>query len=165
MTPKNRHHCLAASGLALVIAFTAMKAEALEVQGEVGANAVTSTWQGDGGGGGQLRLGTRFWQWLTVDFAGWTQYLRVDQRSTTGLTFGLAATLAGPRLRPTLRVYALHQHEEGLVSVKENPWGTLFGIGAGIRHRAGGGVQVSAEMPIAKARFGEWYAYFGANTT
>ena len=42
----------------------------------------------------------------------------------------------------------LHQHEEGLVSVENTPVGYLFGIGAGIRHRAGGGLQLGLEMPV-----------------
>ena len=31
----------------------------------------------------------------------------------------------------------MHQHEESLPSAAQNPWGTLLGIGTGIRHRAG----------------------------
>ncbi len=53
-------------------------------------------------------------------------------------------------VRPTLRAFAIHQHEEPLISAAEAPAGTLFGIGAGIRHRAGGGGTLGLEIPFAK---------------
>jgi len=107
----------------------------------------------------------RLWRIVTVDFAGWTQYARVDQRSNTALTFGLGAALPMQAVRPTVRLYAVHQHEEGMVSVKDHPWGTLFGIGAGIRHRAGGGVSLGAEVPFARTRFGEIFLFGSGSAT
>ncbi len=139
--------------------------QALEIQGEFGLNGTQSSWDGDIGAGGQLRMGVRLWRLVTVDFAGWTQYARVDQRANTGLTLGIGATLPMQTFRPTLRLYAVHQHEEGLVSVKAHPWGTLFGIGAGIRHRAGGGVSLGAEVPFARTRFGELFLFGNGSAT
>lgn len=138
---------------------------AAELQAELGLNGVASTWAGDGGAGSQVRVGLRAWRWVTVDFAGWNQLLTVDQRNATGITFGIAATYPSASVRPSVRLYAVHQHEEGWVSVKENPWGTLFGIGAGIRHRAGGGLTAAVEAPFATGRFGEYYAFANANAT
>lgn len=75
-----------------------------------------------------------------------------DLRSLAAL--GVWLLLPWERARPTLRIFALHQREEGLVSVLANPWGTVFGIGAGIRHRAGGGISLGAEIPLL--RRGRW---------
>lgn len=54
-------------------------------------------------------------------------------------------------MHPYARLFALHQHEEGIVSVENTPLGFVFGIGAGIRHRAGGGLALGAEIPIKRA--------------
>lgn len=136
---------------------------AVELQAEFGLRGATSSWKTDGGAGSQVRAAARFSRVFAVDFLVWEDYLTVDQRSNTGLTFGIAGHWPGERFRPSARLFAIHQHEEGLVSVKDHPWGTLFGIGAGIRHRAGGGASVGMQIPFGRGRFGEYYA-FGTGT-
>lgn len=105
----------------------------------------------------QGRAGARMARVFTVDVQATESFFRVDTRSVTGLTLGVGGVYPGETLRPSLRVFATHQHEEGLVSVLDHPWGALFGIGAGIRHRAGGGATVGLEMPLGRGRFGEYF--------
>lgn len=115
-----------------------------------------STWQGDLAAGGLLRLGYRFKHVLAIDIVGWEQAAIVDNRFDTGITFGLTGTIPLKRVRPSLRVFAIHQHEEGAVSVAQTPVGLLFGIGSGIRHRAGGGLTLGVEIPFLKRADLEW---------
>jgi len=123
-------------------------AQAGELQVDLGVTGKGSTWHGDGGGGFQLRLGYRFLQRVAVDVAVWEELHAVDVRENTGLTVGATGYLPLKRLRPSLRAYFIHQHEQGLVSVVKNPLATLVGIGDGIRHRAGFGFALGVEGPI-----------------
>lgn len=115
-----------------------------------------SSWDGDFAGGGLLRLGYRFARVVSLDFVGWEQLAVVDQRMNTGLTFGVTGFIPLKRVRPSLRIFAIHQHEEGTVSVSQTPGGFVFGIGSGIRHRAGGGLTLGAEIPFLKKNQLEW---------
>jgi hypothetical protein len=155
---------LALAALA-VFAVAPRSAEAGEIQLEGAALASASTWRGDYGGGGQLRLGYRFARVFAIDFAGSEQYLSVDHRLDTGLTLGLSGYLPLGRVRPLLRLYFIHQHEEALVSVEEHPFGTVFGIGDGIRHRAGGGGSLGVEVAFAKSAHVDWVAVGGTSVT
>ena len=136
-----------------------------ELQLDVGAAGRKSTWRGDVSGGTQLGMGYRFARVLAVDFAIWEEAASVDRRLNTGLTFGLTGALPLPSLRPTLRAYFIHQHEEGLVSVADHPFGTVAGIGAGIRHRAGAGARFGLEIPFDKSKRIEWVALASADAT
>ncbi len=118
-----------------------------------------SSWQGDFVGGGLLRLGYRFARVVAIDFVGWESMGVVDDRFDTGLTFGVTGFIPLRYVRPSLRVFAIHQHEEGAVSVAQTPAGFVFGIGSGIRHRAGGGLTLGAEIPIGKNKEMEWIVF------
>ena len=83
----------------------------------------------------------------------------------THLTLGVTGTIPKPGWRPTLRLYFIHQHEEGLVSVYDHPFGTVAGIGAGIRHRAGLGARLGLEIPFSKKKHVEWVALTGLDFT
>jgi hypothetical protein len=144
-----------------MVALVAADARAAEVSAEVAPLAGASTWRSDPLVGGQLRLALRFAHVVAVDVVTWEAAASVDHRWNTGLTLGVTGFLPLEGVRPFLRLFAIHQHEEGLVSVKEHPWGTLFGIGAGIRHRAGGGATLGAEVPFTRAGSAEIYASFG----
>jgi hypothetical protein len=127
-----------------------------EIQIDAGTTMLGSSWDGDFAGGGLLRLGYRFARVVSVDFVGWEQLAVVDQRMNTGLTFGVTGFIPLKHVRPSLRIFAIHQHEEGTVSVAQTPGGFLFGIGSGIRHRAGGGLTLGAEIPFLKKNQLEW---------
>lgn len=140
-------------------------AEALELQAEAGGVAAASSWKSDGGIGTHLRVAMRFAERWAVDVAVTEAYFAVDQRANTGLTLGVSGFLGTDNWRPFGRVFAIHQHEEGLVSVADHPWGTLFGIGAGIRHRAGGGVSLGTEKALFGTPIGPLHAFAAATAT
>jgi len=139
------------AGRCLVVAFVVLvapAASAVEVEGVTGATAYRSTWRGDYGAGTTLRVGARFSHIVAGDFQVWESYASVNHRIDTGLSIGATAFIPLRLVHPYLRLFVMHQHEEGLVSVVNAPAGYLFGIGAGIRHRAGGGAVLGAELPV-----------------
>jgi hypothetical protein len=115
-----------------------------------GPTAYATSWRGDYGGGASLRAGARFSHVVAIEFQGWESYATVNRRLNTGLSFGIAGYVPLRGVRPFGRVFAIHQHEESLVSVENAPMGVLFGIGPGIRHRAGGGLTLGAEFPMKR---------------
>ena len=120
----------------------------VEVEALGGAAAYRSTWRGDYGAGGTLRFGARFSHVFAGDVQVWESYATVNHRIDTGLSLGATVFIPLRVVHPYLRFFVMHQHEEGLVSVVNAPAGYLFGIGAGIRHRAGGGGVIGAEIPL-----------------
>jgi hypothetical protein len=137
--------CLVFAVAALVV--RPASAGDVEVQGVTGATAYRSTWRGDYAGS-TLRVGARFSHIVAGDFQVWESYATVNRRIDTGLSLGVTAFIPLHFVHPYLRLFVMHQHEEGLVSVANAPAGYLFGIGAGIRHRAGGGGIVGAAVPL-----------------
>lgn len=142
---------LRACSACVAVALFATPARAdVEVGAAAGTTSYASTWRGDYGGGGTLRAGVRFAHVVALDFQAWESIATVNKRDNTGLSLGVTGYLPLRAVHPYARLFAMHQHEEGLVSVENAPAGTLFGIGAGIRHRAGGGLSLGAEIPIGK---------------
>lgn len=131
-------------------------ARAVELQGGLGLTAYGSSWRGDVGGGGMLHLGVRFSRVIALDFLGWESLARVDRRVNTGLTFGVVGYLPREGTRPFARLFAIHQHEEGLVSVEASPATVALGIGAGIRHRVGVGLSLGAAVPVTNGERSVW---------
>lgn len=125
-------------------------ARSTEIQLGAGPSLMASTWRGDYAVGGTFKLGMRFARVIGFDFQGWESLATVDTRLNTGLSLGVRATLPLQRVRPFVRLFAIHQHEEGWTSAQANPLGVLAGIGAGIRHRAGVGFSVGAEAPVQR---------------
>jgi hypothetical protein len=97
-----------------------------------------STWRGDALGFAGFTVGLQLARVVTPYVGAALGYAVVDQRLLTRLTVGVdvGITLAG-RYRPRLFAAFVHQHEESLAAVAQEPWGAVFGIGTGIRHRAG----------------------------
>ena len=145
-------HVVATGCFAVLLAFAPRARADVELGAAVGATTYASTWRGDYGGGGTLRAGVRFERAFAIDFRTWESYATVNHRLNTGLSLGLTGYLPLRAAHPYARLFAIHQHEEGLVSAQNAPAGTLFGIGAGIRHRAGGGLSLGAEIPFASSR-------------
>lgn len=139
-------------GLAAAIAALAADAPAHagELQLDGGFQAKASTWREDYGAGTTLRFGYRFYRIAAIDAVIWESLMGIDTRLDTGLTLGVTGAIPLEGVRPTLRAFVIHQHEESLVSAENAPAGTLFGIGAGIRHRAGGGGTLGLEIPFVK---------------
>jgi hypothetical protein len=165
---------LRAVGLAfmVVVARPAFAGD-VELEGATGATAYRSTWRGDYGAGSTLRAGARFSHVVSADFQLWESYATVNHRIDTGLSLGVTAFLPLRWIHPYLRAFVMHQHEEGLVSVVNAPGGYLFGIGAGIRHRAGGGGVLGVEVPLVRSEdrrttlvfFGEGAALYFPDAT
>jgi hypothetical protein len=156
-----------ALGLAVCVAIllAAPAARAGEAQVEVGGAAAASTWRKDLGGGSLLRFGYRLGGVVAVDVVTWEQFFLVNHRLNTGLTLGISGFWRLATVRPSGRFYFIHQHEEALVSIEDHPFGTVFGIGAGIRHRAGGGVNLGVEIPLRRMGVGELYLATGGSMT
>lgn len=104
----------------------------------IGVAGGSSTWSGDPVGYGDLKLGLRLFRVITPFVQGRLGYGRVDQRLLTFLSAGLeGGAYIQDRYFPRGFVGFVHQHEESMASVDEEPFGALLGIGPGIRHRAG----------------------------
>jgi hypothetical protein len=156
MSPSNRRALargLVASCFAvLVCAPSAARAGEIQLAGGPGAYA--SSWRGDATFGQALKVGYRFADLVAIDSMGRLGYGTVDQRVITYLSVG--GTIYG-RLgpaRPYLRLAAVHQHEEPSPGVRADPYGTVFGVGDGIRHRAGFGSSLGVDYPIQRTKSG-----------
>lgn len=136
-------------------------AHAAEIQVGLGPSAYASTWRGDYGGGGTLKLGMRFARVIGFDFQGWESLASVDTRLLTGLSLGVRGSLPLERVSPFVRAFVIHQHEEGLVSAQATPLGVIAGIGAGIRHRAGAGFSLGADVPVQRVGKRTQINFFG----
>lgn len=125
-------------------------AEAGEIQVATGPGVYGSSWRGDGSFGQALRVGYRFGDLIAIDSVGRLGYATVDERVITYLSLG--GTLYGRigKLRPFVRLALVHQHEEPLPGVREDPFGTVFGVGDGIRHRGGFGSGLGFDLPVHK---------------
>jgi hypothetical protein len=140
--------CGSAIVLALVMAPQDARATEIEATAAGGITGYASTWHGDYGIGGTLRLGARIGRVVQPDIQVWESFASINERANTQLSLGVSAFVPLPAVHPFARFYVFHQHEEGLVSVENTPGGFLFGIGPGIRHRAGGGLMFGLELPM-----------------
>ena len=121
----------------------------------LGGSAGLSDWSGDVVSYGALGLGLRLFDVITPFAEARVGVGRVDQRMLTYLSIGIAGTFhATKKIAPRAFVGAVHQHEESLAAVAEEPAGALVGIGVGIRHRAGVQLGVACDFTVyQKDRF------------
>lgn len=104
----------------------------------LGLQGGTSNWPGDPLGYGSVTVGVRLLRVLTPFVGGALGYARIDQRLLTRLNVGLAlGTHIHQRFYLRGHLSLVHQHEESLAAVAQEPLGATLGIGHGIRHRAG----------------------------
>ncbi|CAN5923435.1 hypothetical protein BH11MYX4_BH11MYX4_41920 [soil metagenome] len=156
MSPSTRRAL--ARGLSAFFVLAAVTTPALAHAGEVqlagGPGAYASSWRGDGTFGQALKVGYRFADLVAIDSIGRLGYCTVDERVITYLSVG--GTLYGRLgpVRPYLRLAFVHQHEEPSPGVRADPYGTVFGVGDGIRHRAGFGSSLGVDYPIQKTKSG-----------
>lgn len=135
-----------------VIAASSTLAEASEIQLSLGSAGTGSAWEGDGAAYGTGRLGFRIADIVAIYTLERFGYAAVDQRVLTFLSLGAQVYGRIGDLRPYGRIAAAHQHEESMAVVEEDPGGVLFGIGDGIRHRAGGELGAGADLPLLKEK-------------
>jgi hypothetical protein len=152
-----------AASFVLAVASFPTAASAGEIQASTGPGVYGSSWRGDATFGEALRLGYRFADIVAIDFVGRLGYGTVDDRVLTYLSVG--GTLYGRlwKLRPYVRGAFVHQHEESTPSVKDDPFGALFGVGDGIRHRGGFGSSLGVDIPLRKS--GAWEFVMGVDTS
>lgn len=109
-----------------------------ELMARLGLSGGLSNWSGDPLGYGSLTLGMRLFGIAGPYFQGRLGYGAVDQRMLTFLSIGVEGGFsAGEKLFPRAFAGFVHQHEESMAAVDNEPVGALLGIGSGIRHRAG----------------------------
>ncbi|HND12043.1 MAG TPA: hypothetical protein PLY80_16495, partial [Pseudomonadota bacterium] len=83
-------------------------------------------------------LGLRLYRSIALVVQGRLGYGRIDQRQLTAILIGLmGGGYLANKVYGRLSVSFVHQHEESIAAVAEQPGGALLGIGTGIRHRAG----------------------------
>jgi hypothetical protein len=151
----------------------------------LGVAGGASEWRGDGLGYGGFAVGLRLWRVVTPFVGASLGYARVDQRLLTRLTVGVDVGYTfAERYRPRVFAAFVHQHEESLAAVAEEPFGAILGIGGGIRHRAGayfgagfdwrffqrGGVQLAvgpelSAMYLTYSSGPSWYLFGGVALT
>lgn len=143
---------------AIALAAAPSSASATELQVAVAAGGETSTWRSDAAAFGSLKLGVRFADLVGIYALGRLGYANVDERMLTLVELGgqLWGRL-GPT-RPFVRLALTHQHEETLASVKAEPGGAIFGVGDGIRHRAGGELGVGLDYVFKQTKSIGWFA-------
>jgi hypothetical protein len=110
-----------------------------------------TNWRGDGVGYGGLGLGLRLFGVVTPFVDVRLGYGAVDQRLLTFLSIGVEGGYAvSDFVYPRIRAAFVHQHEESMAAVAEEPFGAVLGIGKGIRHRAGGVFGLGVDFTILR---------------
>ncbi|MBX3204162.1 MAG: hypothetical protein KF764_03785 [Labilithrix sp.] len=155
MRRSSRPRAAATSAVAVALAglFFAPPARAgAEVQVASGPDVQGSSWRGDAAIAQSLKLGVRFKEVIAIDALTRLGYATVDQRVLTYLSLGVSVygKLAGGRLRPFGRLSLVHQHEEPMSAYRHDPFGAIFGVGDGIRHRGGFGGSLGTDFVIAR---------------
>jgi hypothetical protein len=144
------------SVLALVFGASA-PALAGELDLNFGLQATHTEWSGDAGGGPVLGVGWWFTDWVGASFVGKEHYAQVDDRYMS--YFSLNATFrhdVGPLwLGGSLGL--VHQHEETMNAINEQPIASAFGVADGLRHRMASRAGVQLALPIADLHAGHMY--------
>jgi hypothetical protein len=159
-----RRFVAALAGAALLA--HAAGAGAAEGQFATGPAASASSWRGDGAIGQSLKLGARFSDIVAIDALGRLSYANVDTRMLTYVSLGVTLYgRIGKSVRPFGRLAFVHQHEEPLSAVRHDPFGAVFGVGDGIRHRGGFGGSLGAEIILKREGRGELVFAADANAS
>ena len=155
-----------AIGLLLVM-LASRSGRAGELDLAVGAGASTSTWEGDGGGGSRLELSYFFRRlpWLAPMFVGKVEYSTIDDRISTYFSLGAQARRELGPVLGVARAGIVHAHEESMAAVLAAPFEALFGVGDGIRHRAGCNAGVGLQVPFGHHRRGDFYGAVDVGAT
>lgn len=158
MTPRSRTNPAAVVVVLAASLFFEGRARAAEYQMSVAAGGLASSWRADGSANGALKLGFRFADIVGVYALGRVGYGTVDERMLTMLQLGGQLWLHAGPVRPYARLGLIHAHEETMASVKAEPFGALFGVGDGIRHRAGGELALGLDWPFHESGSLQWFA-------
>lgn len=155
-------HAMRSLVLVLLLAGTA---RAGELDLDAGLVASTTAWPGDHGGGAALDASWWFRRWIGASFVGKEQYATVDDRYLSYFSVNAVARHAAGPLRLTYALGLVHQHEEPRAAVMEQPFQSLFGVGDGIRHRAGGRAAVQLALPVKQLAHGDVFVALDLDAT
>lgn len=138
------------------ILLSARPARAGEVQVMLGAEGGSSTWARDPIGYTSFKLGYRMGDIASIYALTRLGYAPVNDRTLTYLSLGAQVWGRLGTTRPYVRAALSHQHEESITSVQAEPAGAIFGVGDGIRHRAGGEVALGIDFPLRRDKRVQW---------
>lgn len=143
---------VAACALGFLSLLAPATGQAAEIQVASGPQVLGSSWRGDAALGQTFKLGLRFKELIAIDALTRVGYAAVDERMLTYVSLGTTVygKLAGGTLRPYGRLALVHQHEEPTSAVRNDPFGALFGVGDGIRHRGGFGSSLGMDVVVMK---------------
>ena len=136
-----------------------------QLQVASGPAALASTWRGDAAIAQSLKLGFRFKELIAIDALTRLGYGVIDDRVITYLSLGTTIYGRLGPVRPYGRLALVHQHEEPTTAVKNDPFGALFGVGDGIRHRGGVGSSLGVDVTVAKGQSAAFILGADANST
>jgi len=123
-----------------------------EFQAALSLAAGSSDWSGDPVGYSALKLGLRLFSVITPFAQIRLGYGIVDQRALTFLSLGVeGGYFIKENLFPRAFVAFVHQHEESMAVVAEQPFGAVLGIGSGIRHRAGAQMGLGLDVVVQRS--------------
>jgi hypothetical protein len=108
----------------------------------------SSSWVGDPTVMSQMRLGFRFMETGALYVQTGLGYAPVNNRELVQIAFGGQLWLHIWHTRPYARLGVMHQHEESTAAWKGDFGESLFGIGNGIRHRAGAEAALGLDVPL-----------------
>jgi hypothetical protein len=162
LTQRRTRKWSAAACVIACLALTPKSSQASEVRVDLGPSVAATSWRGDYAAGTHLN-GAYRWTAVSVDLGLGLAYAPVDKRFVTPLSLGVSFYLPLGQLRGKASGFITHQHEESISAAAENPVGAFFGVGSGIRHRAGGGLGIGLEIPLSRSYAegkvqSEWYA-------
>lgn len=143
------------SAIALVL--LTGSAAAGEIDVDFGAQATTTGWPDDNGGGPILAATFWFQPWIGASFVGKEHYATVDDRYMSYYSVNVAARHVIDRFRIVGMLGAVHQHEESTSAIMAQPVEALFGVGDGIRHRYAGRAGASFGLLMSSYKNGDCY--------
>src|SRR5205823_179537 len=120
-------------GLLVLAATSSAHAGVLDL--DLGAQATTTAWPDDRGGGASLGAGWWFNRWLGATALFKEQYATVDDRFLSYYSVNAAVRRDIEGVRATATLGAVHQHEEPRAAVMSQPGLSVVGVADGIRHR------------------------------
>jgi hypothetical protein len=139
----------------LVVILLAGRASAGELDLTAGAQATTTGWPDDNGGGPNVSAGWWFRSYIGAEFLAKYHYAPIDDRI---MSYYAVSATTGHRFGP-LRLEGafgfVHQHEESRAAIMEQPFQAVFGVGDGIRHRMGSRAGFSLGLPFVRHRHGD----------
>jgi hypothetical protein len=111
----------------------------------------SSSWVGDPTVMSEMRLGFRFMETGALYVQGGLGYAPVNDRELVEIGFGGKMWLHIWHTRPYARLGVMHQHEESTAAWKTDFAESLFGVGNGIRHRAGAEAALGLDVPFFRS--------------